>query len=67
MAATTNDKLLQKQLAALTKRVVTLERFKRMIEIGADLQAGRLVKVDQPDGSAVLVSGPNLGKTASGL
>jgi hypothetical protein len=71
---TTSDQLLYAQLAALNERVKRLEEFERTVllflkssgqfqiferQLAADLQSGKLVEVDNPDGSPQLYDGPN--------
>ena len=81
MAQTTNERQLQKDVAALAKRLSALEesrdlivdimmkafghtgtdlkRLEKMIGIAAKLKSGEFIKVNQPDGSAMLFDGPN--------
>lgn len=69
-----NDQPVQEQLAALHERVSRLEEFERIVllflqssgqfenfkrQLAADLQSGRLVEVDNPDGTPQLYDGPN--------
>jgi hypothetical protein len=73
-----NDQPLQQQLAALDERVKKLEEFKRTVllflknsgsfenferQLAADLQSGKLVEVDNSDGSPQLYDGPNAEST----
>jgi hypothetical protein len=75
---TSNEQSLQKQLAALDERVKKLEEFRRTVllflknsgqfenfehQLAADLQSGKLVELDNSDGSPQLYDGPNTEST----